>query len=423
MSLSNTLGTSFTVSIQLLTPLHIGNGDTLSPYADYALDKNKNVCLLDTDALAGALFDTNQVNQYMQRVLATEKESKELVLNRFVQHNMGSDINAFMTGKILPGSGIENPILINRCIVTDGEAYIPGSTFKGAIMQTLMHKWLYEEADDKAKEVLNAFCNKIGKHYTNYQKDLDYIYDTKEGDERKRAIKNLRNKFGKMISDDYNIIIETPYLNPASPKEKMMAACIRVNDTNSIADATGIYRFDRYRLIEAEEDDRGKDLGVLLECVTPGKKFSTSIAVDLYNYTDKSFHSKLSFIKEKKDFFSLINQMSLQLITYEIGVLEGCKMNEPFVKACIADLAEYAELINQNNPHKAYIRIGHGKMQFHQTIAMAIFKNCNYDEANQDWINYLWYSSGMKNTIPDIFPVTRTLTRAGYKGAGWTELS
>ncbi len=86
-------------------------------------------------------------------------------------------------------------------------------------------------------------------------------------------------------------------------------------------------------------------------------------------------------------------------------------------------LEEIKEKIEISENRKAYMRLGFGKMQFYQTIALSIFKKLGSDEKNHDWVQYLRYCNDLSEEISAVSPVTRVLTTSGLKPLGWIELS
>ena len=61
---------------ETLVPLHIGNGETLSPYGDYLFDKNsKTVYLIDQQKLAAAISGRGEtiMDEYVQKIAANTR--------------------------------------------------------------------------------------------------------------------------------------------------------------------------------------------------------------------------------------------------------------------------------------------------------------------------------------------------------------
>ncbi len=398
MSLQSTLGISFPVKIKLLTPVHIGNGDTLSPYADYVLDGKKNVCLINADILAGELYEKQQINTYVKTVIATEKDSKELVLSRFVQHNMGSDINYFMTGEILPGHGIENPILIDRCITTDGDAYIPASSIKGAIRSALLHNWLCSGSAD-SKNALKSFIQSLQE----FTRRSDYSTSKK--------ITEIEKKFG--------LLVEDIFFGSIKQKERLPMSCFRLVDTGTCTFAQrAAYQAERINLVTGESSKYN-----IKECISPGTDFTTTISIDFYRA--QQYHPVLEAVNSKAGLFNILYQYSLDNLEHEwmlLGMIPEA-IQQKAVKPYDTFVSSLKQQVESADESTSFLRLGAGKMQLYQTIGNALYKYTGNDDNHPDWCLYLDYLAKFNEVDRTVYPVTRIFCAGTQMPFGWAELS
>lgn len=421
MELSSVLGLHFPLKISLITPLHIGSGDNYSPYADYILDKQSNVALMDADAFASLLVEQNQTDHFIRDVIDSASISKKDVISQFVRYDLNKDIDKLLTGKFLPGHGIQNPILIARHINTDNKYFIPGSSLKGAFMHALFNQWLLS-GDVMANNAMYSFLNELSYLITEYDKKSEEIKNRySHGKELKKVKDKLNAIYEKEVQKYYDTLLETVFFGKPNQKEKMLAACVRITDSSSNSKGGAVYQCNRYNF-ETEDTDQDKNIPVLKECVAPGNHFTTSIRLDRYNYADKSFHRDLSFLQNKVHLFEMLNRASMVALKYEIEQIENCNVDLAYRDCYLDQLTKLKELISTSNNQKGFLRLGQGKAQYYQTLALPLFKLLGSDENNQDWINYVWFCSGFKEKIPDTYPKTRMLTSNGQVPLGWISL-
>jgi CRISPR/Cas system CSM-associated protein Csm5 (group 7 of RAMP superfamily) len=135
-------------------------------------------------------------------------------------------------------------------------------------------------------------------------------------------------------------------------------------------------------------------------------------------------HPLLQNLHSKEAFFKLVNRFSLDVISYEEALADYKGVQSHTLRSYFDTVNELKENIQNYGNTKGYLRLGFGKMQFYQTIALTLFKQKGSNEYNEHWIKYLRYCNGnIDETIPAIFPSTRFLTTLGQQPLGWVELS
>jgi CRISPR-associated protein Csm5 len=379
------LGCKIPLQILTLSPLHIGGTDVLSPLADYWMDSNKNICLINNEALAELVSSSGQVNKYVRAVESIAVEKKGNFLQSLVKDDLKGELSDILTGEKIPSFGIQNPIEIDTCIKTDGLPYIPGSSLKGAIRSAILQDWLASEKPE-SERALSEFIDALMEF--SYRNDLK---PTKRMDEiEKRFRENMEEKLFGSIRDN----------------NRLAASCLRVTDSEAgTFEDFAMFQLNRFNLFSAKET-----IPAIKECINTGSKYNVRINIDYLSCPKKSFHPLFKDINNRTEFFELLNRTTLNLLDYEIKILE-------------TDGVDIKDRIKSNGNNKAIMRLGFGKMQFYQTIALGIFKRQGFDENNEEWIQYLSYCEKLSVDISAVYPVTRVLTNVGQKQMGWIELS
>ena len=207
------LGNTMPVQIKTITPVHIGGNERLSPLADYWMDGQKNIQLINQEALARFVYDTNNADAYISAVKDVADVNKGRVLPQFVQQNLKKDFDALKSGIYFKSYGVENPIEIDCCIKTDGLPYIPGSSLKGAIRNIFMLDWLCSNTEE-SNGVLNVFLDRLAKNIPKSKGEQKF-------------------KFAEVLKA-YAYEVEEIFFDSVNSKQKLPASCLRINDSSNL---------------------------------------------------------------------------------------------------------------------------------------------------------------------------------------------
>lgn len=130
------------IRIETQSPLHIGSGNTLSPFTDYVYMEG-TVYYIDHNALENYFATNIHGEKIMEDFIDIIRgQAKGSMQNR---HNLGTffekhglDIEDFSRYKI----GSKEPIKeeVKAVVLSKGSPYIPGSSLKGAIRTALLYK-------------------------------------------------------------------------------------------------------------------------------------------------------------------------------------------------------------------------------------------------------------------------------------------
>ncbi|MBA1336538.1 MAG: CRISPR-associated protein, Csm5 family [Firmicutes bacterium] len=130
------------------TPLHIGNGEILSPYSDYIYE-NGRVYYIDHNKLQSYIYSKENAEELMDRFInivniQTEKNTVDKYkLKDFLAEN-GINIEDY-SSRITGASDELKNEEIHRAISTSNRPYVPGSSIKGAFRTALLYRHLLDK--------------------------------------------------------------------------------------------------------------------------------------------------------------------------------------------------------------------------------------------------------------------------------------
>lgn len=166
------------MTLEVLSPIHIGIGEILSPYSDY-IYKNGFVHYINQEVLASDLEDREDgeqiLDQYVEFIKTNfHQPGRYKLIDFFEEHSL--DIEKY-SKKHIPVTGVLNSEEIQRTMITGNVPYIPGSTLKGAIRTCILYGHLKEEGY-KLQDLLNVKKTYIGQNiFGYYDKDmLKYLH-------------------------------------------------------------------------------------------------------------------------------------------------------------------------------------------------------------------------------------------------------
>lgn len=263
--------------IEVLSPLHIGNGNKISPM-EYILDDQFH--RIDMDSL----FKDERfpVDEFIQSV-------KEF----FYLGNFYPDIarqhkkySLEISQELKKEKKIKE---VYEFIKSGGRVYIPGSSIKGAIRTAILY-----------------YAIKNDREIFDFVKDHLLKLSIKGGDRRKADDKIEEKFFGRTTHDFMKgLIITDSNLLPPSCLKLQLVRVLSVNVANKLT----------------------PKLGLLAETVKLGNKFEISIKID-----DFYFEAEELGFKNKKEFVDNLPQILMEyskdLIDYEIKFFEKYGLEE-----------------------------------------------------------------------------------------------
>ncbi len=399
------LGYQYSLEITARTPMHIGCGESFSPLTDYIIEGRK-IRFIDSTKFSQILYEKNLTEDFIASVKKNMNLQKFNFLKDFIINRLKVSIDDVCQELAYPVYLSGNPVEMHRFVSTGGNVFIPGSTIKGALRSALLYKWMLNPA--------NAYA------LDEWVKNLRWIYPKNN---EKLSYHQIEEKHTELEKCFANLIEEKCFgvLNPKGinrdTAERLAMSCLKLGDSNNIAlDEMAAYEICRFRLDEEKEDIR-----VLKECVDADNKCKAKLSIDFSSLFGgmKKYPKILQEFCTWEQICKTINAYSKDVLDYEINVLSYEAFNNDDLDKYQGHLTALSEEI-ENSTDVAYLRLGQGKMQFYQTIALVLFKSRGEDEDNDDWIKYLNYCAGFPDDgLKEIYPITRSLATIDQIPLGW----
>ncbi|WAA09845.1 type III-A CRISPR-associated RAMP protein Csm5 [Fervidibacillus albus] len=364
---------TFQVLLETVSPVHIGNGEKLSPYTDYVYDDNDGtVYIFDPIKIEKALSELDNsdeaIDEFVEMVMAKGRsnQQKYSLKNFFSTWNINYKSLAAFTIKTDANIKTEE---IHQLIKSGNRPYIPGSSIKGAIRTALLYHHRKEEG-----YTISQALNDLNKRNRNRSP-------------------NGEDLFGKGGEDVFKFlhISDTSFLSP--------------NDI-------GIVKTVRYHLRKQKTG-----ISITKEVIPENKRLSFRLQVKATPQMklDKRFsyfYKENGFTGEKK-ILQIVNQFTKQILDFE---LEYLNKYVPHLKQLIAfyqRLKDAAESFERKG-NGAVLRIGSGKTFYDNTIVHLFDENDSLRLIRQTYRN---------STEP--FPIERAVIDRGnvYESTmGWVYL-
>lgn len=191
------MGNGLTLRLETVTPLHIGNGDILSPYSDYIFDDETGmVYIIDPHKVEKALYEMENneevIDEFVQRISAKKYTSDVYTLKHFFKE-YGLDYKQLARSAVQTNADVKNEE-IQECIKSSARPFIPGSSIKGAVRTSLLFIHRQEDGfslDDVPKNIKQSNGEDL---FGEFEKDL---------------LKHLHISDSTMLKPDEIMIVKT----------------------------------------------------------------------------------------------------------------------------------------------------------------------------------------------------------------------
>lgn len=159
------------VRIKLITPVHIGSGENISPI-EYFIDRERgffNVLNMES------LFLDQAFGKYRENFLKEASSSRyigkiisdQTLLKKHIKYSIPISLEARQN----------NPIEVKSFIKSGGRPYLPGSSIKGAMISALIYYALKERSQAlKDRNLIITSLRATGKRDNEYRELLDLAY-------------------------------------------------------------------------------------------------------------------------------------------------------------------------------------------------------------------------------------------------------
>ena len=150
---------NYEIKIEVLGPLHIGNGKKISK-AEYVYDKtDKKFYIMDTFKMFKGLARLGLLEQFEKFVFegSNNKKQKEVDLSYFLRTNnvKKEDYKSWASYSYMANSDADNKNYILECIKDPyNMVYVPGSSLKGAIRNAILNAVLLK--NDKFEAIARS---------------------------------------------------------------------------------------------------------------------------------------------------------------------------------------------------------------------------------------------------------------------------
>jgi CRISPR type III-A-associated RAMP protein Csm5 len=362
------------VLLKTLTPVHIGNGEKLSPYSDYVFDEQDGIVYyLDHQRIESFFQHSDRGDELLERfvqfVMAGKGENHAYTIKDFFA-NHRIDYRTLAREAVKTSADINNEE-IHEHVKTASQLYIPGSSLKGAIRTCLL------------------FSHRLQRGYS-----LDAALADLRVRERRENVHGA-DVFGKYGND--------------------LLKHLHLSDTTTIPpEHKAITKTHRYHFKKKQFT-----LPVTVEAIPENIELEFSLQckarTNLHHIPD---HLSYLFQQDdhsgEKTILAKVNDFSAKIIEKEINVLSRLKAKETegllaFYLSLKSMTEEFAE-----SSCGAVLRVGSGKTYFDNTISFVF---------SEQELRTLLKQLKLSNDSP--FPVTRAVTTQHQQAEsvmGWVSL-
>jgi CRISPR/Cas system CSM-associated protein Csm5 (group 7 of RAMP superfamily) len=402
----------FQLLLETLTPVAIRSGEVLSPLTDYHIEGNK-LYLLDTEKIMNDIAEKGWLDDFEARVMQYSgnhsggTETNAIRKNRFIADFLkenNSSIKDYLIEENVRMSHIKDNqewVQLHSTIKTNDQAYIPGSSIKGAIRTAVMYHWLTET--DEGKGLINQFVDRNKNKISRWVKNIDdkkharaKVKDNQK--EKNDATEDLRKVEQNAKSELLGVLLGVEeqvihsVFGKADEGKYNAATFFNISDTTEFKNSHLItaslekkYREDdelkkkrNKEFTPSFQEFIDKDNGVLIEISTSNFKLDWKEGREIAYFA--------SFIKDSKNVssvFKAINKLSSDFLQFETGRLNGFKNGEKSslfysgekLESLHNSLEALLKQIADNKNNTAIMCVGFGKSIFLNTVLLAIRKS------------------------------------------------
>lgn len=434
MKTFKSINNSCQIRITTLTPLSVGSGQVLSPYADYVYDATQNLAyLINKPIFEKAIIEKGLLDQYIDMVTYTFGNNRsEFDLKTFIEGRSGleSPTNIYLEQTVRCDGLRENLRREVKRIIKDVDRpYIPGSTIKGAIKGAILYDWLRKDG----KEQFGTIMRKVLSTFETCKDDIDRIdkiskrrnISREDRNEIFRLMRSIARKGGGSLGKDIDSII-AQLLTEDSNYFPRSFSLLRVGDSRPMSKDETIFQLTK----RLHYSKRMLSIPINLEAIAAGSETSFRLSIE------PSFQEKyLTFMNNGagvNHLFEMINKFHKDNIDMEMEQIDRFyqdrrmrQTDKEVFKRYEAFLEEQYELIDNSPSSVAYLCLGFGKSFFYNSIGMLVYDWKEEEEglAEEDYSLFRKYCKlfflgriGQRN-----FPLTRLVTRQGIP-MGWVKL-
>jgi CRISPR type III-A-associated RAMP protein Csm5 len=382
--------------IKVISPVSVGSGATLSPLVDYILYED-DIMYIDGDKLAKLLDDNDLIDAFSDKVRRVHDRDKTSFLRNFLINDASIEPEVVADFSIPHNfDSYDNPVEISQIIKTNQNAYIPGSSVKGALRTYILYNWM-KTHPIKIEEFINEI-DRIHPIFINQIRNL-----------QGRELNRIRKKVCKETDRWFKTNIEDKCFNEAKNDNSSIMQFLNVSDTiNNSKTSWSVYQSERVHLRNGE-----RVVSTPREAISENNVLEIEIKRITTEHRPESY--KLTLMDE---LWKIINTINYELITHEIEIWEGCKYNFEDESYAEQIIDFYKQLLKDLSKGKRIICIGFGKTYYLNSIGLIFKQN---DPGSFKKLREVY---GMDKEGQKFFPVTRTVCYYNEINIpmGWVEI-
>lgn len=263
--------------LKVLTPVHVGNGKNLMPLECSLNLSGKQVLRIDMDAF----FKDKSFAPYLEKFISEANSNKYALdrnFNRLALNHVWYKLDARDTIADLNRFTGRNTSNILEHIKEGGEAYIPGSSLKGAL-RGMLFRWL-------VKEKRNVFAEELSRSVEARKKEKELCLNSERkflGDTRQSLLRALQ-------AGDSSLV------DPSS----LMLGCVRVMSQNQ----GGYY----WKTLGNNRDNNEDGTPVFFEALAPDTELQGTLKMDGFLLQEETA-MMLGYRKEQREALGRLAQI------------------------------------------------------------------------------------------------------------------
>lgn len=391
------LNNTYTLEIETITPVSIGNNQPDSSFAVYFYD-NDNLHYLDFQKLKDFNISTSQIDKFIESInqeIENNKVDFKLLFEEVFQLPISTIFNKSVLAKELEAGKIR---VLKEIIKTNDNAYISGSSLKGAIKGSLFTHYIIKN---------NGIATVKNSDNNNEKILITELLLDKEISE-----KNKKNKLNECIKDldkqFFGQNISSKKATSSRKNIKSWSARFKIEDSTSVENWQ-VVELSRIRLSNGENE-----IPYLSEVIPNGVKLCSVLSFDTKNCENtnlgncKVIHSSENLI----ELLRIVHNTHIMFLKDEKNKLEALEHNN------LQDYLNWIDkLLAYDGQNEFLLRIGSGKTWFQNSIGLALQK-LNISSYEQFLKLYMLDDLDSYNR----FPSTRALTSVSHTPMGWVKV-
>ena len=412
-------------NLQVFSPLTIGSGAELSPYADFFLRNGKAYYVNQQRIERKLEKEPHLIDVYVREIRrGMDNNRSDFDLYDFLEEELNIDTSTFASAKVFGYSfeddNSQQKNEVKQIIREAEKPYIPGSSLKGAIRTAMLYDWLVNTP--QGQKELHSLCDNVLKfsklkaysEWASYRKDgIDkkhpdwkkYLGLNKELEEDlkslKRVVFNEAKLFGN-IKDNPNLFSRDFIVRDSAPFENT---------------AIGIYAAARIRRFDPTLSNQDNEIPLAAEAILPNTQTSFEVLVN----TRQTFQgSHLSYLAENSSII-LLEQLAHFTKAVVVHEIKECRRSKTKTfDNEIKQLQEFYEQLDEKMSQGEYfLRIGASKTFFDNVLVLALF---NFKGINEEQLREVYLHYGTIFGLQSPYPITRTVTKIGHLPFGWVKI-